>query len=48
MQRERDPGLIQMGVETGGSLEGPDVELVGIFERDFGFVCNRFHRCTSS
>jgi hypothetical protein len=38
VQAQRDTGLIEMGVETRRVLEGSDIELVRIFERDFGFV----------
>lgn len=38
IEAQRDAGFIKMGVEAIGLREGPDIELVGIFERDFGFV----------
>jgi hypothetical protein len=38
MQAERNSGFIEMGVEAGRSLERSNIELVRIFERDFGFV----------
>src|SRR5262249_2358970 len=38
MQAERNSSFIEMGVEAGRSLERSNVELVRIFERDFGFV----------
>jgi hypothetical protein len=38
VQAERNSGRIKMSVETRRSLECSNVELVWIFERDFGFV----------
>src|SRR5262249_3744637 len=38
VQAERNSGFIKVSVETRRSLECSDVELVRIFERDFGFV----------
>jgi hypothetical protein len=38
MQAERNSGFIEVGIEAGRSLERSNVELVRIFERDFGFV----------
>jgi hypothetical protein len=48
MQRQRHSGLIKMRVETGRPLEGPYVELIRKFERNFGFVWNRFGHGQSS
>jgi hypothetical protein len=38
MQAERYSVLVKVGIEAGGPLEGSDIELVRIFERDLGFV----------
>ena len=38
VQAERNSGFVKMSVETRRSLECSDIELVRIFERDFGFV----------
>src|SRR5262249_44776395 len=41
VEAERNSGFIEVGIEARGSLEGPDVELVGVFERHFGLVGDR-------
>src|SRR6266567_2415224 len=38
VQAERNSGFIKISVETRRSLECSNIELVRIFERDFGFV----------
>src|SRR5262245_16806835 len=38
VQAQRNSGLIEMGVEARRALEGANVEFVGIFERDLGFI----------
>jgi hypothetical protein len=38
VQAERNSGFIKMGVETRRALECSNIELVRIFQRDFGFV----------
>src|SRR5262245_66652871 len=41
VEAERNSCFIEVGIEARGSLEGPDVELIGIFERHFGLVGDR-------
>ena len=38
MEGQRDPGLIEMRIETCRSLERPDVKLIREFEGDFGLI----------
>jgi hypothetical protein len=38
VQRERNPVVIEMRIEARRSLEGPDIEFVRIFERNFDLV----------
>ena len=38
IEAQRDAGFIKMGVKASGLGEGPNIELIGIFQRDFGFV----------
>src|SRR5271166_3496845 len=38
VEAQRNSCPIEMRVETRGMLESSDIELVGIFKRDFGFV----------
>jgi hypothetical protein len=38
MQGQRDPGLIEMGVEAGRSLESANVELIRKLKGNFGLV----------
>jgi hypothetical protein len=43
LERKGEAGRVEMGLETGGTVECSDVELVGVFEGYFG---NGFcHRC---
>ena len=41
MQGQRDPGLIEMGVEAGRSLESTNVELIRKLKGNFGLVWDR-------
>jgi hypothetical protein len=41
-QGERNAVLVEMGIETRRVLKGPDVKLIRIFDRHFGFVWNGF------
>src|SRR5579859_7115201 len=48
LERQRNAGRIEVGVETCGSLESTDVELVGVFEGNLCFVRYRFCHLVSS
>jgi hypothetical protein len=38
VQGQRDPGLIEVRIETGRTLECPDVKFIGKLERDFSLI----------
>jgi hypothetical protein len=42
IEAQRDAGFVKMGVKASGLGEGPNIELIGIFQGDFGFVGDRF------
>ena len=48
LEHERNAGRIKVGVETCGSLERTNIELVGVFEGNLRFVRYRFCHLVSS
>jgi hypothetical protein len=42
LEHERNAGRVEVGVETCGSLERTNIELVGVFEGNLRFVGYRF------